>query len=1191
MSRRYGTFLCNECATVHRELKLSKITKIHSIKKLKNLWTLLRLHSNIEFNLLYEYLLFNPSTASNSLSSSGSSNTPAKISIYSSEEERRKFIIDKYQNQLYYANASDSLWMKSLAQQDETWEEIYLEIKSDGNLIIYSDKNKNNILHTFPIGSCSFRTGTSKKVMKKKKRKRRNSKKAVTAAMTPARHRRNQSTAHQASNDIIDILKDDILESVPLTNGREERKDVREEDTEDFPLLMCDEYLHIITSNNSFLFKLNSPSQAYFWFILLQNTYIRLQSNYNSSYILFKSNLSASTPSSTVQDSSMHLLNNLFMEKSHFNQLNKLIQQRNQLKEKLEKQLEETLAEIEGLKQSISISESKINSLIPSKIKTNMDELEKLVGKVKPSTTGLPQSITSGLDLSSTQIPLVNLSSIEKKKKVKKNLQLVSTPNKSDNNDVFVKIERNKSESPLLERRKEGFESLKTERASDSIRKSATDSPKVERKLALTNSNDSVELNLTSSGGSTGSSNEKSFALRECLNQLPEVKEKFNSKSSKIRSNTVTDKSSKITESTKNTGRDKVKGKKSLPKTGVTEVGPTEDCNNIDIGFPMSPKEIRKSISLFSMNTYAATTPEIPSRDQQVPLRSSSPPPVTRSHHSRRKSIKNQKKIEEKEKEVEQQFEQAFKLRYEKEALIQSLDSGILLLNDTPSHPSATVSVKGGTLNTLIKQLAIRSNNSEYVDIFLKTFPAFADCNEFLSIFCKLFAASNSNLFRNRILEILEIWITRFWNFDFLKSPLLVIELVSFLDRIVCSIDELSSKYESLKNLIINHFNNSGTQPSTPTSTPIPFTNTLLCPPSASASGSHPPLLSAHNHFLSTPTNEMAKHQLSNYHATLPTVISPHNFLSQSDHLSSSPPKYVGSTPLIPCAGLNNVLPPCLLVLKSAGIQVNQIVNFLLESDATDIAKQLSLMHHDLFATVQPRELLGKKWTTPNRETETPNIHQLTDKFNKLSQWISTSLLQQTKLKSRIKLLEKFIMIAIRCRELFNFHALISILGGLQDPSIQRCAKTWHGVSQKLHNHFVNLLNVISINENWANYRRLITECQSTNVPCVPYIGIYLKDLVFLEDGLPDLIAGYPPNMKVINFEKYRKVSDVISEVVSIQQKTYNFNRSPLIGACLDAATSVLPLLNEKDRFDQSKIIEPKQTNQNSIGKNASAKK
>jgi len=54
--------------------------------------------------------------------------------------------------------------------------------------------------------------------------------------------------------------------------------------------------------------------------------------------------------------------------------------------------------------------------------------------------------------------------------------------------------------------------------------------------------------------------------------------------------------------------------------------------------------------------------------------------------------------------------------------------------------------------------------------------------------------------------------------------------------------------------------------------------------------------------------------------------------------------------------------------------------------------------------------------------------------------------------------------------------------------------------------------------------------------PCIPYIGVYLSDLVFIDEGNPDRISDDP---RLVNFDKHRQVAAVIGEIQRYQQGSY----------------------------------------------------
>lgn len=275
----------------------------------------------------------------------------------------------------------------------------------------------------------------------------------------------------------------------------------------------------------------------------------------------------------------------------------------------------------------------------------------------------------------------------------------------------------------------------------------------------------------------------------------------------------------------------------------------------------------------------------------------------------------------------------------------------------------------------------------------------------------------------------------------------------------------------------------------------------------------------------------------------------------------------------------NTVTIPITRKVRAVSTSASSLGQFILDVDPLDIAKHLCLQNQELYKKIQARELLDKAWTRSDRLETSHHVVELTELFNRITAWASTCIVLQTKLKTRVKILDRFIHIALHCKELNNFHSLVALIGALRDPGVNRCRKTWRALPLKLQNLFEDLVNIISIQGNWMTYRELLTLATKNSSPCVPYIGVFLKDLVFVEDGIP---AYTSETEQIINFEKHRKIHKIIRRLCDFQDIPYTFIPVPAISATLDLSLNVYPLLNEQERYEHSLEIEPKKDSKKS---------
>lgn len=267
-----------------------------------------------------------------------------------------------------------------------------------------------------------------------------------------------------------------------------------------------------------------------------------------------------------------------------------------------------------------------------------------------------------------------------------------------------------------------------------------------------------------------------------------------------------------------------------------------------------------------------------------------------------------------------------------------------------------------------------------------------------------------------------------------------------------------------------------------------------------------------------------------------------------------------------------------------------------LDIDPLEMCRQLTLMEHELYSRFQPYECLDQIWEghlkkeysdqkrAPNPKRHSPgssasDISKMIRHTNEFTFWIATSVVNNSQMKSRVNTLKYFITMAQHCKELNNLTAVTTIVAGLSMGAISRLHKTWKSLetkSPKLYETYKELQELVSPRAQYANYRKYLKEI---SVPAIPFLGVYLTDLTFLDLGNADFL----PDTNFINFEKRRKVHQLIREIQKYQQTQYALQPVPQIQDFMrrlgEAKSAFDPnvMMTEDQLYDKSMEVEAKE--------------
>ncbi|KAI8329588.1 ras guanine nucleotide exchange factor domain-containing protein [Blakeslea trispora] len=267
------------------------------------------------------------------------------------------------------------------------------------------------------------------------------------------------------------------------------------------------------------------------------------------------------------------------------------------------------------------------------------------------------------------------------------------------------------------------------------------------------------------------------------------------------------------------------------------------------------------------------------------------------------------------------------------------------------------------------------------------------------------------------------------------------------------------------------------------------------------------------------------------------------------------------------------------------------------------IAQQFCLIEQAMLQNITWEELVELRWRKRSSKRQSfvvdmaalsqeADINQLgVDRmiayFNVICQWVASEIVRSQQMEIRTKVIEKFIRISLKCYQHRNYSTMMQILLGLQSPAVSRLEKTWQKVNHGELELFNQLKEMAKPFRNWKNVRDRMTEAveeiaepfavesvltqsqaklDSATQGCIPFLGLYLSDLVFVAE-LPTFIQSSCPKKKnhddqgssydkalcdkmshrLVNYNKFRITASVVKHVLSFQvlSRAYQFKIHP----------------------------------------------
>jgi hypothetical protein len=195
----------------------------------------------------------------------------------------------------------------------------------------------------------------------------------------------------------------------------------------------------------------------------------------------------------------------------------------------------------------------------------------------------------------------------------------------------------------------------------------------------------------------------------------------------------------------------------------------------------------------------------------------------------------------------------------------------------------------------------------------------------------------------------------------------------------------------------------------------------------------------------------------------------------------------------------------------------------------------------NIFCSIMPEELLGSQWMKKGG-VDAPNVKAMSGLSTDLSNLVAETILQHSEVKKRAAIIKQWIKVAHQCLELHNYDGLMAIICSLNSSTISRLRKTWEAVSPKRREMLRALQQIVEPSQ---NNKVLRTRLHDHVPPCLPFLGMYLTDLTFVDIGNPatkqlqafgmESPEDGASGLTVVNFDKHTRTAKIIGELQRFQ--------------------------------------------------------
>jgi len=210
--------------------------------------------------------------------------------------------------------------------------------------------------------------------------------------------------------------------------------------------------------------------------------------------------------------------------------------------------------------------------------------------------------------------------------------------------------------------------------------------------------------------------------------------------------------------------------------------------------------------------------------------------------------------------------------------------------------------------------------------------------------------------------------------------------------------------------------------------------------------------------------------------------------------------------------------------------------HIFIDTSDDDIADEMTRIDWVMFSSIRLRDLVRDVSLSLEQKEKCKsltNVNRMTSHFNHIARWVANMILMRDKAKHRAQMLEKFMTIALKLRQLNNYNGLAAVLAGINGSAIHRLAHTRALVPADVQKRFARLVLLMGTQKSHFAYR---LAWENSSLPRIPFIPLHRRDLVSAELGSRTYLGE---GSERINWKKFEVLSEVILPIMKSQVVPY----------------------------------------------------